>query len=130
MGLFSVSIYLPSRLEIIWALSAPKMTHIFLTIFMSSTCCSTLDPPELSGTLNMMVFFRVSSYYIVNSVSWSHALVNGPTSKRPASDGGLGSGQLLMMWSAVLFWLATLTCRTVCQSPLFHGCFVPTDPSS
>ena len=26
-------------------------------------------------------FFRVSSYYIVNSVWWSHALVNGPTSK-------------------------------------------------
>ena len=32
---------------------------------------------------------------------WSHALVNGPTSKRPASDGGLCSGQLLVMWSAV-----------------------------
>ena len=46
-------------------------------------------------------FFRVSSYYIVNSVCWSHALVNGPTSKRPASDGGLCSGQLLMMWSVV-----------------------------
>ena len=29
-------------------------------------------------------FFRVSSYLIVNSVCWSHALVNGPTSKRPA----------------------------------------------
>ena len=32
---------------------------------------------------------------------WSHALVNGPTSKRPASEGGRCSGQLLMMWSAV-----------------------------
>ena len=42
-------------------------------------------------------FFRVSSDQIVNSVCWSHALVNGPTSKMPASDGG----QLLMMWSAV-----------------------------
>ena len=41
------------------------------------------------------------SYHIVNSVCWSHALVNGPTSKRPASDGGLCSGQMLMMWSAV-----------------------------
>ena len=46
-------------------------------------------------------FFRVSSYQIANSVCWSHALVNGPTSKRPASDGGLCSGQLLMIWSAV-----------------------------
>ena len=46
-------------------------------------------------------FFRISSSYIVNSVCWSHALVNGPTSKRPASDGGRYSGQLLMMWSAV-----------------------------
>ena len=50
----------------------------------------------------MDVFFvRISSSHIVNSVCWSHALVNGPTSKRPASDGGLCSGQLLVMWSAV-----------------------------
>ena len=41
-----------------------------------------------------------------------------------------------MYWTAVddvvscLFWLATLTCRTVRQSPLLRGCFVPTDPSS
>ena len=34
---------------------------------------------------------------IVNSVCWSHALVNGPTSKRPASDGGLCSGQRIMV---------------------------------
>ena len=46
-------------------------------------------------------FYRISSYHIFNSVCWSHALVNGPTSKRPASDGGRCSGQLLMMWSAV-----------------------------
>ena len=43
----------------------------------------------------------IVSDQIVNSVCWSHALVNGPTSKMPASDGGLCSGQLLMMWSAV-----------------------------
>ena len=49
----------------------------------------------------LVFFFRVSSYLIVNSVCWSHALVNGPTSKMPASDGGRCSGQLLMMWSAV-----------------------------
>ena len=30
MGLFSVSVFLPSRLVITWALSAPKITHIFL----------------------------------------------------------------------------------------------------
>ena len=46
-------------------------------------------------------FFRISSSHIVNSVCWSHALVNGPTSNRQASDGGRCSGQLLMMWSAV-----------------------------
>ena len=46
-------------------------------------------------------FYRISSSHIFNSVCWSHALVNGPTSKRPASDGGRCSGQLLMMWSAV-----------------------------
>ena len=28
-------------------------------------------------------------------------MVNGPTSKRPDSDGGLCIGQLLIMWSAV-----------------------------
>ena len=48
-----------------------------------------------------LFFFRTSSYHIVNSVCWSHALVKGPTSKRPASDAGRCSGQLLMMWSAV-----------------------------
>ena len=56
-------------------------------------------------TVNVIVyfffFFRVSSYQIVNSVCWSHALVIGPTSKRPASDGSVCSGQLLMMWSVV-----------------------------
>ena len=46
-------------------------------------------------------FFRIPSSQIVNSVCWSHALVNGPTSKGPASDGGRYSGQLLMMWSAI-----------------------------
>ena len=46
-------------------------------------------------------FYRISSSHIFNSVCWSHALVNGPTSKSPASDGGRCSGQLLMMWSAV-----------------------------
>ena len=47
------------------------------------------------------LFCHVSSYTIVNSVCWGHALINGPTSKRPASDGGLRIGQLLMMWSSV-----------------------------
>ena len=40
-------------------------------------------------------FFSV--YHIINSVCCSHALVSVPTSKRPASDGGLCSGQLLIM---------------------------------
>ena len=54
---------------------------------------------------NQMLLLLLSciivSDQIVNSVCWSHALVNGPTSKMPASDGGLYIGQLLMMWSAV-----------------------------
>ena len=49
----------------------------------------------------LFFFFRISSSHIVNPVCLSHALVNGPTSKRPASDGGRCSGQLLMMWPAV-----------------------------
>ena len=69
----------------------------------------------------------IVSDQIVNSVCWSHALVNGPTSKMPASDGGLCIGQPLMMWSAVCSG-SPLTCRTVRQSPLLHGCFVPTNP--
>ena len=57
MGLVFVSIFLPSRLVIIWTLSAPKMAHILFTIFVSSPCCSILEPAELSGTLNMMMLF-------------------------------------------------------------------------
>ena len=34
----------------------------------------------------------IESNHIVNSVCWSHALVNGPSSKMPASDGGLCRG--------------------------------------
>ena len=49
-----------------------------------------------------LFFFCISSSHIVNSVCWSHALVNAPTSKRPASDGGRCSGQLLMMWAAAV----------------------------
>ena len=57
---------------------------------------------RLRRPLSFFFFFRISSSHIFNSVCWSHALVNGPTSKRPASDGGRCSGQLLlMMWSAV-----------------------------
>ena len=51
---------------------------------------------------NISSFVCMSSSHI-NSLCWSHALVNGPTSKRPASDGGRCSGQLLMMWSAVCY---------------------------
>ena len=50
----------------IWALSAPKLRHIFLTIFASSLWGSTLGPVELSGTLHMMMLFalyRRSSFY-------------------------------------------------------------------
>ena len=52
----------------------------------------------------------IVSDQIVNSVCWSHALVNGPTSKMPASDGGLCIGQLLMMWSAVCSGWLRMNC--------------------
>ena len=51
-------------------------------------------------TINRSSSFA-SNKFIVNSVCCSRALVSGPTSKVLASGGGLGSGQLLMMWSAV-----------------------------
>lgn len=38
---------------------------------------------------------------MASSVSCSHALVCDPTSKRSASDGGLFSGQPMMMWRSV-----------------------------
>ena len=60
----------------------------------------TIQPPTLRPCTiccSRFFFFRISSSHTINSVCWSHALVNGPTSKRPASDGGRCSGQLLMM---------------------------------
>ena len=45
-----------------------------------------------------------SSYFVYHRLllsTRSVALVNGPSSKMPVSDGGQCSGQLLMMWSAV-----------------------------
>ena len=73
MGLFSVSGFLPSRLVIIWALSAPKMTHIFLTIIVSSTCCSTLEPAELCIFRRFRLFVRqfVSPVYSCRFVHFS-----------------------------------------------------------
>ena len=63
-----------------------------------------VGPPQVkfepAKYLLLLSYIMVSSH-IVNSVCWSHALVKGPTSKRPASDGGRCSGQILMMWSAV-----------------------------
>ena len=55
-----------------------------------------------------------------NSVCWSYALVNGPTSKRPASDGGRCDQPSV---------LARHTHMLHCPpSPLLHGCSVPTTP--
>ena len=52
----------------------------------------------LSGVPSSFIHHHIilSTQFVV-----SNALVSGPTSKRPASDGGLCSGQLLMMSSAV-----------------------------
>ena len=38
---------------------------------------------------------------IASSVCCNHAMISGPTSKRPASYGSVSSGQLLMMRSTV-----------------------------
>ena len=68
------------------------------------TSLSLSLPLSSRGSCSSDIFFyRISSSHIFNSVRWSHALVNGPTTKRPASDGGRCSGQLLMMWSAVCY---------------------------
>ena len=60
-----------------------------------------VTPPLKSYWILLLLSCIIVSDQIVNSVGWSHALVNGPTSKMPAYDGGLCIGQLLMMWSAV-----------------------------
>ena len=52
------------------------------------------------GPCFLFLSYIISHVLSIQSVS-SHALVNSPTSKRPASDGGRCRGQLLMMWSAV-----------------------------
>ena len=72
-------------------------------------------------------FFFYHHRILSTLVCWSHALVNGRTSKRPASDGGRYSGQLLMMWSAVCSGSPHSHVR---QSPLLHGYSEPPDPSS
>ena len=77
------------------------------TIMVPYSIISCIDVCHwLSGEHSMLsVLLLLSciilSDQIVNSVCWNHALVNGTTSKMPASDGGLCIGQLLMMWSAV-----------------------------
>ena len=74
------------------------------------TCCDIIEIHFVKDgieTVRLLLTWTVaySSCFvcprIFNSVCCIHALVCGPTSKRPASDGGLCSGQLLMMWSAV-----------------------------
>ena len=58
----------------------------------------SIRPPIMVWMSSSFVYHRL---ILSTRVCWSHALVNGPTSKRPASGGGLCSGQLLVMWSAV-----------------------------
>ena len=71
-----------------------------ITVFASKRRIATHLDNKLWVWLSFL-FFRIPSSHIINSVRWSHALVNGPTAKRPASDGGRCSGHQLMMWSAV-----------------------------
>ena len=90
-GPAQVRLYLSSNMGPMLVCSIPGVFLLLpcrLLLLCQSPCC-------------FIFFFRISSSHIFNSVCWSHALVNGPTSKRPASDGGICSGQLLMMWSAV-----------------------------
>ena len=55
-----------------------------ITMFSSSTLIR-----DVCLSLRDTRFFRIYHIIIVNSVCCSHAMVSGPTSKRPASDGGL-----------------------------------------
>ena len=72
-------------------------------LFVPTFLCLLLTVSLLPCLLLLLLLLSciIVSDQIVNSVCWSYALVNGPTSKMPASDGGLCSGQLLLMWSAV-----------------------------
>ena len=57
-------------------------------------CVLTITTLNLQMLLLLLSCIIVSDR-IVNSVCWSHALINGPTSKMPASAGGLCIGQML-----------------------------------
>ena len=81
--------------------STVNLTIVQLRQCLDLTCKCVPILAGRSALHGLFFFYRISSSHIFNSVCWSHALVNGPTSKRPASDGGRCSGQLLMMWSAV-----------------------------
>ena len=104
---YTLSVAQPRRLSSTsWnvpSFKASRTSYIFTPKKTIQVLCNTfsgywnLSIPLDQTPSSCVVFFFISSYHIVNSLCCSHALVSGPTSKRPASDGGLCSGQLLMM---------------------------------
>ena len=79
------------------ARATTELTDMQMTQVMELCGMSFVDLLTRYVIVLFFFFFRISPYHIVNSVYCSHAVVSGPTSKRPASDGGLCGGQLLMM---------------------------------
>ena len=64
-----------------------------------------MNNPETTASCIAETYSSYSSSFVyhqmANSVSCSHALVSGPKSNRPASEGGLYRGQPVIMGSAV-----------------------------
>ena len=101
-----------------------SVVFYFMTKRLSVFCRSIYFDICTDNNINFFFFFHISSSHIVNSVCWSHALVNGPTSKRPASDDGRCGGQLLMMlmiisptWEAPSPEKPTLTWKSITDFP-------------
>ena len=80
----------------------PSSSGSSLIVFDTARCSQDICFPsvDVPSSYASFIYHRI---IIVNSVCWSHALVNGPTSKRPASGGGGCSGQLLMMCQYVAY---------------------------
>ena len=94
---------LSNNLIVIIICSKSHFLRDVLALFRANSIFNWAQTKLANGLSAMLLLLSciIVSYQIVISVCWSHALVNGPTSKMPASDGGMCIGQLLMMWAAV-----------------------------
>ena len=96
------SLYLParSREKIFFSIIALLTLTMFRLSNVGLKPSLSDQTPLLGRELTLFFvffFFRISSYHIFNSVRCYVVMHGDPTSKRPASDAGLCSGQLWMM---------------------------------